>query len=393
MCIHDDDAFKYRAYTVTYLLLLPVALLCNVGALAVFFLQSSRRSSASSVVMMNLALSDTSFSLTLPLRLAYYFRGGVWEFPDWLCRVCVYGFYVNLYTSILFLTLLSMLRWLAVVRPLHHRFLATPMRIILVCLGVWLFVGVSSAPFLSNGVTDRAGFPRCFEPSSPSSWGRVFILNYVALAVGFLLPFLTIILCYSSIVRRLTANIHQRGSSARNHSRWRSVHMIAMVTATFLLCFLPYHVVRSLHLHAVCGGWSCGLTVALQRAAVVTLCMAASNSMVNPLLYYYYSTSFRDNMRDAQALLLSSRHGRVLTRTKPGQDWSRPGPRPAEVTSEREKSRTSFYRRCSPTLAGWAELSDGGGVGEGGGEGPPLQRQRDDTQRKVCDPDAGNHNM
>lgn len=48
--------------------------------------------------MMNLAISDGSFSLTLPLRVAYYFNGSVWDFPDWLCRLCVFGFYVNLYT-------------------------------------------------------------------------------------------------------------------------------------------------------------------------------------------------------------------------------------------------------------------------------------------------------
>ncbi|KAI3376419.1 hypothetical protein L3Q82_016440 [Scortum barcoo] len=157
------------------------------------------------------------------------------------------------------------------------------------------------------------GFPRCFEPSGLSSWGRVLILNYVALALGFLLPFLTIIICYSRIVRRLTASSGLHGSSpsskARRRSRRRSVHLVAMVTATFLLCFLPYHVIRSLHLHAVCGGWNCGVTVALQRAVVVTLCLAASNSVVNPLLYYYSTRTFRDNMRDAHSSLLSSRGG------------------------------------------------------------------------------------
>ncbi|GLD71272.1 cysteinyl leukotriene receptor 2-like protein [Lates japonicus] len=312
-CFHDDDAFKYRAYTFTYFLVFPVAFLCNIGALVVFFMQSSRRNSPSCVVMMNLALSDGSFSLTLPLRLAYYFRGGVWNFPDWLCRLCVYGFYVNLYTSILFLTLLSILRWLAVAQPLRHRSLATPTRTLLVCLGVWLFVGVSSAPFLSNGIIERAGVPRCFEPSSRSSWGRILILNYVALALGFLLPFFTIIVCYSRIVRRLTARTSLHGSSqsssARRRNRRRSVHLVTMVTATFLLCFLPYHVIRSLHLHAVCGRWNCGIVVALQRAVVVTLCLAASNSVVNPLLYYYSTRTFRDNMRDAQSSLLSSRGG------------------------------------------------------------------------------------
>ncbi|XP_028420611.1 cysteinyl leukotriene receptor 1 [Perca flavescens] len=303
-CFHNDDAFKYRAYTFTYLLLFPVAFLCNVGALAVFFLQRNRRRSASCVVMVNLAISDGSFSLTLPLRLAYYFRGGVWDFPDWLCRLCVFGFYINLYTSILFLTLLSVLRWLAVAQPLRHRALATPTRTLLVCVGVWLFVGASSAPFLSNG--------------------PVLILNYVALALGFLLPFLTIIVCYSRLVRRLTADsaFHGGGAgcggsggalssagAARRRNRRRSVHLVSMVTATFLLCFLPYHVIRSLHLHAVCDGWSCAATVALQRAVVVTLCLAASNSVVNPLLYYYSTRTFRDNMRDARSSLMSSQRG------------------------------------------------------------------------------------
>ncbi|KAE8279536.1 Cysteinyl leukotriene receptor 1 [Larimichthys crocea] len=316
-CFHHDDAFKYRAYTFTYVLLFPVAFLCNVAAVAVFFLQSHRRNSASCVIMMNLALSDGSFSLTLPLRLAYYFMGGVWKFPDWLCRLCVYGFYVNLYTSILFLTLLSVLRWLAVSKPLRHRSLATPTRTSLVCLGVWLFVGVSSAPFLSHGVEMRDGLPRCFEPSSPSSWERVLILNYVAVVLGFLLPFLTIIICYSRLIQRLTvrSSIHgnSSSSSARRRNRRRSVHLVTMVTVTFLFCFLPYHVIRSLHLHAVCSKWSCGVLLALQRAVVVTLCLAASNSVVNPLLYYYSTRTFRNNMRDAHSSLLSSRGGSLRT--------------------------------------------------------------------------------
>lgn len=43
-CMHHDDEFKYTAYKITYLLLFPVAFLCNIGALVVFFMQRSRRS-------------------------------------------------------------------------------------------------------------------------------------------------------------------------------------------------------------------------------------------------------------------------------------------------------------------------------------------------------------
>lgn len=171
---------------------------------------------------------------------------------------------------------------------------------------VWLFIFSSLSPL-------RAGFPRCFEPSSPSSWGRVLILNYLALALGFLLPFLTIVVSYSRLARRLTARSSLHGSrpsnSALYRNRRRSVHLVTMVTVTFLLCFLPYHVIRTLHLHAVCGQWSCDVTVALQRGVVVTLCLAASNSVVNPLLYYYSTRTFRSNMRKAQSSLLANRGG------------------------------------------------------------------------------------
>lgn len=158
----------------------------------------------------------------------------------------------------------------------------------------------------------RDCLPRCFEPSNPPSWERVLILNYVAVILGFLLPFLTIIVCYSKLIHRLTTSSGPRShinSEAHRRSRQRSVHLVTMVTVTFLLCFLPYHVARSVHLHAVCNGWKCDITVALQRAVAVTLCLAASNSVVNPLLYYYSTRTFRNNMRDAHSSLLSSRRG------------------------------------------------------------------------------------
>ncbi|XP_072314945.1 cysteinyl leukotriene receptor 1-like [Eucyclogobius newberryi] len=267
--------------------------------------------------MVNLAVSDLCFSLTLPLRLVYYIREGIWGFPDWLCRLCVYGFYVNLYTSILFLTLLSLLRWLAVVQPLRHNTLATPRRILLVCLGIWVFVGVASSFFLAQGVVVRGGVRRCFEVQRPSSWNLVLSLNYVAVFFGFLVPFVVIICSYSFIVRRLTTradslverhrHARARGAGARGGRR-RSLSLVSAVIVTFLLCFLPYHGARSLHLHAVCSGWSCAAVVALQRTVVVTLCLAASNSAVNPLLYYYCTQNFRDKFSRARS--------RVSTRTR-----------------------------------------------------------------------------
>ncbi|KAI4796412.1 hypothetical protein KUCAC02_027771, partial [Chaenocephalus aceratus] len=307
----SEDSFKYLVYSVTYLLLFPVTLICNGGALVVFILQSS----ASCVVMTNLALSDFSFSLTLPLRLHYYFNERVWIFSDWLCRLYVYCFYVNLYTRH---PLPDSTERAPVARgdtPLRHRTLATPTKALLVCLGVWLLVGVASAPFLLQGRICRSGVYRCFDPPTRSLSQTVLIMNYVALLIGFLLPFLTIVLSYSRIVRCLNrrSSLHgTEGPSARLRqcNRRRSVHLVAMVMVTFVVCFLPYHVMRSVHLHATFAGWSCDVTALLQRVVAVTLCMAASNSGINPVLYYYSTCRFRDNLREARTSL-SGRWGSI----------------------------------------------------------------------------------
>ncbi|XP_070404762.1 cysteinyl leukotriene receptor 1 isoform X2 [Nothobranchius furzeri] len=321
-CYSNDTQFKYSAYTFTYILVFPVAFLCNIGALAVFLRQNKFRNSASQVVMINLAISDWCFSLTLPLRLAYYIRGGIWDFPDWLCRLYVYAFYVNLYSSILLLTLLSFLRWLAVAYPMKHSSMATTRRIVLVCLGIWVFVAVTSVPFLFNGVVNRDEVPRCFEPGPRRSWSILLGFNYVGLVFGFLVPFFTIIFCYSKLIRRLTTSPPVGNSMTTRkptRNKTRAVHLVSMVIATFLLCFLPYHLIRTLHLHAKNGGWSCRTTQLLESAVAVTLCMAACNCMVNPLLYYYSTTSFRKDMRDVQSSLRSSRGGSLMQKFSQSQ--------------------------------------------------------------------------
>ncbi|XP_032438775.1 cysteinyl leukotriene receptor 2-like [Xiphophorus hellerii] len=323
-CPHDDDEFKYNAYILTYFLVFPVAFLCNILALVVFFRQKKRRRKPAYVIMVNLALSDGSFSLTLPLRLAYYMNKGHWSFPDWVCRLCVYTFYVNLYSSILFLTFLSLLRWFSIVYPLHHKKVKSFKLALLTCLGIWLFVAVSSLPFLGSGVNKRGGIPRCFEPATPQSWSRILSMNYVALIFGFVLPFFTIILCCTKIIHCLTHPPYSQDPKTRMKLRkknQRSVHLLIMVIATFLLCFLPYHVIRTLHLYAVNGGWNCGVTNLLQRAVAITLCMAASNSVVNPLLYYYSTKNFKEDIEHTRLHIskrLSFRSGSLRSTGRAG---------------------------------------------------------------------------
>lgn len=290
----NSENFKYLAYSVTYSVVFPIGFISNVVALFVFFCLTNKRT-ANTVFMTNLAISDVGFSLTLPFRLVYYFRGCQWDFPDWLCRWCVFSFYVNLYTSVLFLTGLSVLRYIAVVHPIHNRSLVTVRRASVACLAIWIFVSCLSSPFLMTGTIRRQDKLRCFDPGNDLSWNRIFTLNYLGVSFGFVVPFVTILVCYGCIIRKL-ATREKIGNRKRN-TRQRSVYLIAVVLSTFLLCFLPYHVVRTIHLHAVVSKKPCPVVDMWLKVLVVSLCTAASNSCFNPLLYYFAGETFRTAIR------------------------------------------------------------------------------------------------
>lgn len=135
----------------------------------------------------------------------------------------------------------------------------------------------------------------------------IYIMNYLGVGVGFLMPFLVIIFCYSKVIQNLrnTKDVSRDllRNKARRHNRRHSVYLVTMVIVTFLLCFLPYHLIRTLHLQAMIGGWNCDFTRPLQRAVCVTLCLAATNSMINPLVYYYATRTFRQDLSRVQTSL------------------------------------------------------------------------------------------
>uniref|UniRef100_UPI00398F7137 cysteinyl leukotriene receptor 1-like n=1 Tax=Pristiophorus japonicus TaxID=55135 RepID=UPI00398F7137 len=292
-----NDEFKFPVFISAYSVVLAVGLVGNSVALYVF-VGLTRHKTPSTVFMINLAVSDLFFILTLPYRIVYYALGE-WKLGSFLCRITTYAFYVNLYASIFFLTALSVFRYIAVLHPVRSKSIVTVRRASWVALAIWLFVGLATVPFLLATPHLRDGKYRCFEPKN-MSWEQILKLNYWALAVGFLLPFLTIIACYARIIRRLRGSPEALQKTAR--SRHRSVYMIAIVLCSFLFCFLPYHVIRTVHLHLIVQNRCQAVTLVVQKVIVVTICLAAANSCLNPLLYYFVGKNFRNTIRTSSLL-------------------------------------------------------------------------------------------
>ncbi|XP_014401169.1 PREDICTED: lysophosphatidic acid receptor 5 [Myotis brandtii] len=112
-----DYRATHRLHMVVYSLVLLAALPLNALALWVF-LRALRVHSVVSVYMCNLAASDLLFTLSLPVRLPYYALHH-WPFPDLLCQTAGAIFQMNMYGSCIFLTLINVDRYAAVVHPLR----------------------------------------------------------------------------------------------------------------------------------------------------------------------------------------------------------------------------------------------------------------------------------
>ncbi|XP_026639068.1 cysteinyl leukotriene receptor 2 [Microtus ochrogaster] len=285
------ENFKKEFYPIVYLVIFVWGALGNGFSIYVL-LQTYKKSTSVNVFMLNLAISDFLFISTLPFRADYYLRESNWIFGDLTCRVMSYSLYVNMYTSIYFLTVLSVVRFLATVHPFQQLHVTSVKTAWILCGIIWVFIMASSAMLLKNGSEKKNGIILCLE-ISPLKFKKLLIMNHIALVAGFLLPFAILTICYLLIIRvLLKVEIPESGLRA-SHRKALVTIIIAMVI--FLLCFLPYHALRTLHLVTWKAG-ACG--DALHKATVITLALAATNSCFNPFLYYFAGENFKDRLRD-----------------------------------------------------------------------------------------------
>lgn len=164
-----DDSFKYNLYSVVYSVVFVLGLITNCAALFVFCFRM-KMSNETTMFMTNLALSDLVFVFTLPFKVFYNVNRN-WPFGDGLCKVSGTAFITNIYGSMLFLTCISVDRFLAIVYPFRSRSIRTRRNAALVCAAVWLTIvgGGISVTFFST-INSKHSVTSCFEGFSKNTW-------------------------------------------------------------------------------------------------------------------------------------------------------------------------------------------------------------------------------
>ncbi|XP_041715596.2 C-X-C chemokine receptor type 1-like [Coregonus clupeaformis] len=246
--------------------------------------------SPSDLYLLHLAVADVLLALTLPFWATSVTVG--WVFGDAMCKLVSVFQEASFYASILFLSCISVDRYLVIVRAMeaskaaHRREVSWG-----TCAIVWLMGGLLSLPglfnhaFLPSG-TERVTCAESYAPGSAAVWRLVTRgLRHV---LGFLLPLTVMVACYGVIVARLLR-------TRVGFQRKRAMRVIVAVVVAFLLCWTPYHlaVMVDTLFRAKVVGYGCQERSAVDRALFATQSLGLLHSCVNPFLYAFVGEKFR----------------------------------------------------------------------------------------------------
>ncbi|XP_076590308.1 lysophosphatidic acid receptor 6a isoform X1 [Chaetodon auriga] len=298
-CI-KNDGFKYPLYSTIFSIVFVVGLITNVVAIYIFTCSLKLRNETTTY-MMNLVVSDLLFVFTLPLRV-FYFINQNWPFGSMLCKFSVSLFYTNMYGSMLFLTCISVDRFLAIVYPFRSRALRTKRNARIVCIAVWVLVLSGSLPtgFMLDTTSrenTKTNATFCFENFSSNQWKSHLSKVVIFIeTVGFIIPLLLNVCC--SIMVLQTLRRPQTVSQGGKLNKTKILRMIIVHLFIFCFCFIPYNV--NLVFYALVRTKTlkgCFVESVVRTIYPIALCIAVSNCCFDPIVYYFTSETIQNSIK------------------------------------------------------------------------------------------------
>ena len=118
-------------------------------------------------------------------------------------------------------------------------------------------------------------------------------LSLCSSVLGFLLPFLAMMVCYWFIGRTVTLHFH--GLRKEEQRKRRLLKTISTLVVVFAACWTPFHVLKSADAlsYLNLAPDSCSFLRFLLLAHPYATCLAYVNSCLNPFLYAFFDPRFR----------------------------------------------------------------------------------------------------
>ncbi|XP_016012148.2 C-X-C chemokine receptor type 2 [Rousettus aegyptiacus] len=293
-CLLDTETLNKYAVVVIYALVFLLSLLGN--SLVMLVILNGRVSrSVTDVYLLNLAIADLLFALTLPIWASSKAKG--WIFGTPLCKIVSFLKDVNFYSGILLLACISVDRYLAIV---HATRTLTQKRhwVKFICLGIWALSLILSLPIFVFRKAYQPPFSSlvCYEDMGANTTKWRMVMRALPQTFGFLLPLLVMLFCYGFTLRTLF--------QAHMGQKHRAMRVIFAVVLVFLLCWLPYNLVLVADTFMRLGviEETCERRTNIGRALDATEILGFLHSCLNPLIYAFIGQKFRHGLLKIMAI-------------------------------------------------------------------------------------------
>lgn len=272
------------------------SVICAVGltgntAVIYVILKASKMKTVTNMFILNLAIADDLFTLVLPINIADHLLH-YWPFGEVLCKVILSIDHYNIFSSIYFLTVMSIDRYLVVLATVSSK--RMPYRTYraakIISLCVWVLVILIVMPFTVFAHVDVStdGRKSCVLdfPRPERFWhkaSRIYML-----ILGFAIPVSTICILYTMMLYKLRNMRLNSNAKALDKAKKRVTIMVFIVLAVCLFCWTPFHLSTIVALTT-----DLRTTPLLLGISYFITSLSYANCSLNPFLYAFLDDSFR----------------------------------------------------------------------------------------------------
>ncbi|NXJ10970.1 GP171 protein, partial [Odontophorus gujanensis] len=281
---------ELEPFTYFYYLIFLTGFLGSCFALWAFT-QKGQKQKCMSIYLTNLLTADFLLTLALPVKIIVDLGVAPWKLRIFHCQVTACFIYLNMYLSIIFLGFVSMDRYIQLMHSCKIYRIQEPGFAKILSAVVWMMVLLITVPNMAIPIRTIEERPNANCIDFKTKFGRDWhvFTNFICTAI--FLNFSAVILISNFlVVRQLYRNKYSEGYTNVK----QALVSILLLTAAYLLCFLPYHIVRIPYTLSQSDTiTNCSLKQTLFQAKESTLLFAVSNLCFDPILYYRLSNVFR----------------------------------------------------------------------------------------------------
>uniref|UniRef100_A0A8C7UB92 Relaxin-3 receptor 1 n=1 Tax=Oncorhynchus mykiss TaxID=8022 RepID=A0A8C7UB92_ONCMY len=324
--VGDGSAVLRIIISVIYSVVCALGLIGNILVLYLMKSKQVWKKSSINLFVTSLAVTDFQFVLTLPFWAIENALDFTWLFGKAMCKIVSYVTAMNMYASVFFLTAMSVARYWSVASALNSRrrrprcCSAGFMSIV-----IWvaaIFAALPHAVFSTTATVSNEELCLVKFPDTVDAQFWLGLYHSQKVLIGFLIPLGIISVCYLLLLRFITSKNVNTSTAKRRSKVTKSVTIVVL---SFFLCWLPNQALTAWGIlikhNVVHFSWAYYTTQAY--AFPVSVCLAHSNSCLNPILYCLMRREFRKALKKLfwQITSPSVTNMRPFTAvTKPEQD-------------------------------------------------------------------------